>query len=145
MIGDPEAGEESQGLLDLGLEEAAASEVAGGVEGDAAPGLLGDKLYFKIGEVARIVGVKPYVLRYWETEFSILKPGKTRSSHRLYRRRDVELLLRIRDLLHNRRFTIEGARKKLREEAASSEPRPATGGELAEIRDALVQIRDSLA
>ena len=54
-------------------------------------------------------------------------------------------LLRIRDLLHNRRFTIEGARKKLREEAASSEPRPATGGELAEIRDALVQIRDSLA
>src|SRR5690606_29754431 len=82
-----------------------------GISPDVAA-LLGDKLYFKIGEVARIVGVKPYVLRYWETEFSILRPGKTRSKHRLYRRRDVDLLLKIKDLLHTRRFTIEGARKK---------------------------------
>ena len=103
-----------------------------------------DKLYFKIGEVARIVGVKPYVLRYWETEFSILKPGKTRSKHRLYRRRDVELLLRIKDLLHTRRFTIEGARKKLREESMGAEPQAAATGALAEIREALVRIRDSL-
>ncbi|MFN2375136.1 MAG: MerR family transcriptional regulator, partial [Candidatus Binatia bacterium] len=111
----------------------------------AVAALLGEKLYFKIGEVARIVGVKPYVLRYWETEFSILKPGKTRSKHRLYRRRDVELLLRIKDLLHTRRFTIEGARKKLREEAApeAANPQAATGA-LAEIREALVRIRDSL-
>ena len=107
----------------------------------------GEKLYFKIGEVARIVGVKPYVLRYWETEFSILKPGKTRSKHRLYRRRDVEILLKIKDLLHTRRFTIEGARKKLREESAATESPAATAdvGALAEIREALVQIRDSLA
>jgi DNA-binding transcriptional MerR regulator len=119
---------------------------------DSAEGALppGDKLYFKIGEVARLVGVKPYVLRYWETEFSILKPGKSRSRHRLYRRRDVELLLKIKDLLHNRRFTIEGARKKLREEASGPElaggaesTRTPTGA-LAEIREALVQIRDSL-
>jgi len=111
----------------------------------AAAELLGDKLYFKIGEVARIVGVKPYVLRYWETEFSILKPGKTRSKHRLYRRRDVDLLLKIKDLLHTRRFTIEGARKKLREESSAAEaPAPATGA-LAEIREALVRIRDSLS
>ena len=112
---------------------------------EAVAALLGDKLYFKIGEVARIVGVKPYVLRYWETEFSILKPGKTRSKHRLYRRRDVELLLRIKDLLHTRRFTIEGARKKLREESSGAEAAAPSTGALAEIREALVRIRDSLA
>jgi len=60
---------------------------------------LPDKLYFKIGEVARLIGVKPYVLRYWESEFSVLRPGKTRSRHRLYRRKDVETLLEIRYLL----------------------------------------------
>jgi DNA-binding transcriptional MerR regulator len=75
---------------------------------------LPDKLYFKIGEVADIVGVKPYVLRYWETEFSVLKPAKTRSKHRLYRRKDVEMLLQIKRLLHEQRFTIEGARKRLK-------------------------------
>ena len=75
---------------------------------------LPDKLYFKIGEVAELVGVKPYVLRYWESEFSILKPAKTRSRHRLYRRKDVETLLQIKRLLHDERFTIEGARKRLK-------------------------------
>jgi len=85
---------------------------------------LPDKLYFKIGEVAELVGVKPYVLRYWESEFSILKPTKAKSKHRLYRRRDVETLLHIKQLLHDERFTIEGARKQLknqqREERRSS-------------------------
>jgi DNA-binding transcriptional MerR regulator len=76
--------------------------------------LLPDKLYFKIGEVADIVGVKPYVLRYWESEFTIIKPAKTRSKHRLYRRKDVETLLQIKRLLHEQRFTIEGARKRLK-------------------------------
>jgi DNA-binding transcriptional MerR regulator len=75
---------------------------------------LPDKLYFKIGEVAGIVGVKPYVLRYWESEFSVIKPAKTRSKHRLYRRKDVETLLQIKRLLHEQRFTIEGARKRLK-------------------------------
>ena len=76
--------------------------------------LLPDKLYFKIGEVASIVGVKPYVLRYWESEFNIVRPAKTRSKHRLYRRRDVETLLEIKRLLHEQRYTIEGARKRLK-------------------------------
>jgi DNA-binding transcriptional MerR regulator len=75
---------------------------------------LPDKLYFKIGEVAELVGVKPYVLRYWESEFSILKPTKTKSKHRLYRRKDIETLLQIKQLLHNERFTIEGARKRIK-------------------------------
>ena len=80
---------------------------------DAKP-QLPDKLYFKIGEVAKIVGVKPYVLRYWEGEFSLVRPTKTRSQHRLYRRKDVEALLHIKQLLHHERFTIEGARRRLK-------------------------------
>lgn len=80
---------------------------------DAKP-QIPDKLYFKIGEVAEIVGVKPYVLRYWEGEFSLVKPAKTRSRHRLYRRKDVQTLLQIKRLLHNERFTIEGARRRLK-------------------------------
>jgi DNA-binding transcriptional MerR regulator len=76
---------------------------------------LPNKLYFRIGEVAKLVGVKPYVLRYWETEFSILKPGKTPSRHRLYRRHDVEMLLAIKTLLYEEGFTIAGAKKKLKE------------------------------
>jgi DNA-binding transcriptional MerR regulator len=76
---------------------------------------LPNKLYFRIGEVAKIVGVKPYVLRYWETEFSILRPGKTPSRHRLYRRHDVEMLLEIKTLLYEEGFTIAGAKKKLKE------------------------------
>ena len=75
---------------------------------------LPDKLYFKIGEVAAIVGVQAYVLRYWESEFSVIRPSKSRSKHRLYRRRDVETLLQIKRLLHDERFTIEGARKRLK-------------------------------
>src|ERR1700751_2014527 len=72
-----------------------------------------DKLYFKIGEVAGLLGVEPYVLRYWETEFTQLAPKKSGTGHRLYRRKDVELLLRIKHLLYEQRFTIEGARQSL--------------------------------
>ncbi|MEK7340922.1 MAG: MerR family transcriptional regulator, partial [Candidatus Binatota bacterium] len=79
------------------------------------PPRLPDKLYFKIGEVSRIVGVEPYVLRYWETEFDLLKPGKAPSRHRLYKKKDVELLLEIKRLLYAEGFTIEGARKRLKE------------------------------
>src|SRR5436309_8376548 len=73
-----------------------------------------DKLYFKIGEVARLLDVKPYVLRYWESEFSVLLPGKTRSRHRLYRRKDVETLLEIRRLLYAELYTITGAKRHMR-------------------------------
>ena len=76
---------------------------------------LPEKIYFKIGEVSEIVGVEPYVLRYWETEFELLKPAKAPSKHRLYKKRDVELLLNIKRLLYTEGFTIEGARKKLKE------------------------------
>src|SRR5258708_4002110 len=72
-----------------------------------------DKLYFRIGEVARLAGIKPYVLRFWETEFPPLGPRKSGTGHRLYRRKDVELVLEIKRLLYEKRFTIEGARKYL--------------------------------
>jgi len=74
-----------------------------------------DKLYYKIGEVAKFTGVKTHVLRYWETEFPLIRPNKSRSNQRLYRRQDVDLILRLKDLLYNQGFTIAGARKKLRE------------------------------
>ena len=74
-----------------------------------------DKLYFRIGEVATLLGVEPYVLRYWEAEFPSLSPKKSGTGHRLYRRKDVELLLKIKDLLYAKRFTIEGARQTLQE------------------------------
>jgi DNA-binding transcriptional MerR regulator len=83
--------------------------------GPSDPAGIPDKPFFKIGEAARLCAVKPYVLRYWETEFHSIRPQKTRSQQRLYRRKDVELLLKIRHLLYDERFTIEGARARLRE------------------------------
>jgi DNA-binding transcriptional MerR regulator len=74
-----------------------------------------DKFHFKIGEVSRILGVKPYVLRFWETEFRIT-PAKNQSQHRVYKRQEVETLLEIKRLLYEERFTIEGARMKLKEQ-----------------------------
>jgi DNA-binding transcriptional MerR regulator len=70
-----------------------------------------DKLFFRIGEVSHILGVEPYVVRYWESEFRGLSPKKSSSGQRMFRKKDVELLLRIRHLLYDRKFTIEGARK----------------------------------
>ena len=73
------------------------------------------KIYYRIGEVSRITGVKPYVLRYWESEFRWMAPAKSRSKQRLYRKRDIEVIQLIKRLLYEERFTIAGARKKLRE------------------------------
>jgi DNA-binding transcriptional MerR regulator len=81
-----------------------------------------DKLYFKIGEVSELLGVEPYVLRYWESEFAVLSPKKSGTGHRLYRRKDVELLLRIKHLLYEKKFTIEGARLALQAEAKTARP-----------------------
>ena len=111
-----------------------------------------DKLYFKIGEVSDLLGVEPYVLRYWETEFPQLAPKKSGTGHRLYRKKDVELLLRIKFLLYEKRFTIEGARQALQPPGKSSkshgtkrdqgllfgdDPLPEIRRELSEILDLL--------
>ncbi|HSF15536.1 MAG TPA: MerR family transcriptional regulator [Vicinamibacteria bacterium] len=74
------------------------------------------KLFFKIGEVCELTDTQPYVLRYWESEFSALAPAKNNSGQRIYRRRDIETILRIKELLYEEGFTIAGAKKKLEQE-----------------------------
>src|SRR5580700_5750896 len=83
-----------------------------------------DKLYFRIGEVAKLAGVKQYVLRFWESEFPGLGPKKSGTGHRLYRRKDVEMVLEIKVLLYEKRYTIEGARKFLEMRAKPESRRP---------------------
>jgi DNA-binding transcriptional MerR regulator len=78
--------------------------------------VIPEKIYFKIGEVCELVGVQAHVLRYWETEFPMLSPQKNRSGQRSYRRRDVEISLRIKQLLYDEMYTIAGAKKKLQTE-----------------------------
>lgn len=86
-----------------------------------------NRLYFRIGDVARLTGIKSYVLRFWESEFPQLSPKKSGTNQRLYRRKDVEMVLEIKRLLYEKRFTIEGARTFLqqRRSAARVEPAPA--------------------
>ncbi|HET7540829.1 MAG TPA: MerR family transcriptional regulator [Polyangiaceae bacterium] len=79
------------------------------------------KLYYRIGEVSEIVGVEPHVLRYWETEFRSIRPQKSRKGQRIYSRRDVDKLLKVKELLYSHGFTIAGARKRLREGGAEPE------------------------
>lgn len=115
-----------------------------------------DKLYFRVGEVSRLIGVEPYVLRFWETEFPALSPKKSGRGHRLYRRKDVELFLEIKHLLYEKRFTIEGARKSLKlkvKQPARKTAKPArqaglfdsSSPALEEIRKELVDILRLLA
>src|SRR5712691_13392644 len=80
------------------------------------------KLYRSISEVSELVGVKPHVLRYWESQFSMLRPKKNRAGNRMYRPEEVKLLLRIKELLYARRFTIAGARRTLLDERKQDEP-----------------------
>lgn len=95
-------------------------ETAAGQETAPQPEIP-DKLFFRIGEVSQLVGVEAYVLRYWESEFPGLSPRKSSSGQRMFRRKDVELLLRIKHLLYGQKFTIEGARKALLTKSKSPE------------------------
>lgn len=87
---------------------------------DSDPPEIPDKLFFRIGEVSQLLGVEAYVIRFWEGEFRGIAPKKSGSGRRLYRRKDVELLLRIKQLLYEKRYTIEGARQLLHSEAKSA-------------------------
>lgn len=79
-----------------------------------------EEVFYRIGEVSRLTALKPFVLRYWETEFPMLEPVKSSSGHRLYRQEDVELVLKIKRLLYDEGFTIAGARRHLREQAGTA-------------------------
>ena len=94
------------------------------VAGEASSQEIPDKLYFRIGDVSKLAGVKPYVLRYWESEFPAIAPKKSGTGQRLYRRKDVELILEIRHLLYEKRYTIEGARKALEARGKTPTHRP---------------------
>ena len=97
-----------------------------------------NKLFFKIGEVCELAGVEPFVLRFWESEFPSLVPQKSKAGHRVYRRKDVEMVMKIKNLLYDRGFTIAGARKQL----AKGAPLPAADRDrlLAQVRDDLRDI-----
>ena len=102
-----------------------------------------DKLYFKIGEVSDIADVPAYVLRFWESEFRRISPKRTSSGQRLYRKCDVELILKIKDLLYNKKFTIQGARRYLYGKRPLSTP-DAEGTLLEEVRFELQEIKTLL-
>jgi DNA-binding transcriptional MerR regulator len=101
---------------------------------------LPNKQYFKIGEVSRITGVKPHVLRFWETEFGAIRPQKTRSNQRLYRRQDVENLLLVKQLLYAEGYTIAGARRRLRELHKTPEQGDGARKILEDVRDGIAEI-----
>ena len=115
----------------------------------ANPAEIPNKLYFRIGEVSRLVGVPTFVLRYWQTEFPSIGPKKSGGGHRLYRRKDVELLLEIKWLLYGKRYTIEGARQYLGAQARSGHPKEKEKLKQAKLFNpaapALAQIRKELA
>jgi len=98
-----------------------------------------DKLFFKIGEVCEIAGVEPYVLQFWETEFKFLAPSKSKSGHRVYRKKDVEMVLKIKELLYDRGFTIAGARKQLQARSRDAVV-PDRDKALRQVQDELRQI-----
>ena len=115
--------------------------------GNGSRGAQLEKLYYRIGEVSSIVGVEPHVLRYWESEFRSVRPQKSARGQRIYSRRDVETLLKVKELLYSHRFTIAGARRKLRDggvEPVAAEVVQAGGSveDLRRVRDHLVQLRE---
>ncbi len=108
-----------------------------------------DKLYFKIGEVSKLAEVAPHVLRYWESEFSGIKPKRATSKQRLYRREDVELILVIKNLLHEQGYTIAGARKLIQETAQLSDialqkKKATTASKLSSIKQELIDLKEKL-
>lgn len=113
--------------------------------------LIPDKLFFRIGEVADLTGVPPYVLRYWESEFKLLRPRKNHAGQRVFRKHEVQLVLRIKSLLYEDRLTLEGAKKRLQQEAKSRAqqlefpaPDPETLNLLRGVRDRLEGMRGLL-
>ena len=109
------------------------------------------KLFYKIGEVCDITGTEPYVLRYWEAEFPFLAPPKNRSGQRIYKQADIDLILRIKELLYREGYTIAGARRKLEDDMKTgkeTKPKVAAAAaelaELQELKDKVKRVRDEL-
>ncbi|MGH7271448.1 MAG: MerR family transcriptional regulator [Polyangiaceae bacterium] len=114
--------------------------------GEPNRGSLPPKLYFRIGEVSDLVGVEPHVLRYWEREFRAIRPTKSAKGQRVYSRRDVENLRRVRELLYSEGFTIAGAKKKLARPGEGEEaPSDSSTDAAAKVRAELLTMRGDIA
>jgi DNA-binding transcriptional MerR regulator len=109
--------------------------------------IIPEKAYFRIGEVSKILDVEPHVIRYWETEFGTVKPVRTKTAQRLYRKKDVQELVSIRDLLYFQRFTIDGAKKQLLKIRVKEKPEKGDEEEekLILIKRELQQIKDIIS
>ena len=102
------------------------------------------RLYRSISEVSELVGVKPHVLRYWETQFSMLRPKKNRAGNRMYRPEEVRLLLRIKELLYDRRYTIAGARRTLLDDRKLDEPQVELAFSEADRKLLMIEVKEEL-
>ena len=102
-----------------------------------------DKLYFRISEVSKLTGLEPYVLRYWESEFKLIKPIRTKSKHRLYKRKDLNIIFEIKRLLYEEQYTIAGAKKRL-EEIIREEKRESTNNEEVDLKKVLLDTLEEL-
>lgn len=102
--------------------------------------LTNEKMYYTITEVAQLTGLKPHILRYWETEFPMLRPKKNRAGNRIYKKKDIEMVLTIKRLLYEEGFTIDGAKKRLREEK-----KPSPEILLARYKKVIAEIKKDLA
>ncbi len=128
------------------MDQPSSAEVPGISQNNS---IIPQKAFFRIGEVSRITATKPFVLRYWETEFPMLQPVKSPKGHRLYRRQDIETVLRIKRLLYDEGFTIAGARRHLREQAGNGGGAPDAAATQhdppqAISRKVLLDLRDAL-
>ena len=118
---------------------------------DRPKGQFPDKLFYKIGEVSRLTGVESYVLRYWETEFQFLRPRKSKSGQRIYVKKDLEVIMMIKELLYGERLTLEGVRRRLGESGMAHPGKPnivqdaAPASDLSPIDRVKQRLRDILA
>jgi len=108
------------------------------------PSSIPEKLYYRIGEVSEITGIEPYVLRYWESEFKIVSPSRTHSKQRLYRKKDLELILEIKKLLYEEKFTIAGAKKKLQKTKGLKDQQMKLELPEKRFREALIRVKKEL-
>lgn len=148
MIEEVELNSEAEKRYAPSMTAPAAVQVEVDPELEAELSRIPDKLAFKIGEVAEIVGVKAYVLRYWETEFEVLKPKKSKHNQRMYERKDVENLLLIKKLLYRDRFSIEGARtalKKLKKDNVRVKQIKTMAEHIEEAKDKVLDLIDEIA
>ena len=105
---------------------------------------IAKKVYYAIGEVCDLTGLKPHVLRYWESQFDVLNPTKNRAGNRVYRAKEIEVVLLVKHLLYEEKYTIEGAKQAIRRGKQGADPRTQIRDELGKLRSFLEDLRDAI-